>query len=110
MFSFVVGLGSPGIAIRTSQNGHDNTSQEGEIAVVMMQPNMTLPQQVMAIAIGWRLCGFPTSQPRVHPTKSIVVDRGKEGVDECIGGHENGWRARITKAGVNAMDGASGCY
>ena len=62
------------------------------------------------IAIGWHLCGVPTSQPRVHPTKSNIVDHGGDVVDGRIDGHENSWRARRTKAGVNAMVGGGGCY
>ena len=47
---------------------------------------------------------------RVCFTQSNIVDRGKEGVVEHVYGLENGWRARRTEAGVNAMDGAGGCY
>ncbi len=44
------------------------------------------------------------------PNDVIIVDRGGDVVGERMGGPENGWRARRTRAGVNTMEGAGGCY
>ena len=44
------------------------------------------------------------------PNYGIIADRSGDAADGRIDGHENGWRARRTKARVNTVEGASGCY